>query len=151
MHGGTYNSNAMACAAVLATLEQSGADGFYDDLLARGERLAEGLVAIARDAGVPACWTGVGSLFQVWLGSDQRPTDYRSAQQIVAASPFPVLHAEMLRRLVILQPPQEGLFLISGAHSDDDVDRTLALASEAMPEVAAAVAAGRVGPSGGVR
>jgi glutamate-1-semialdehyde aminotransferase len=52
---------------------------------------------------------------------------------------------------VIIQPPQEGLFLISSAHSDEDVDETLRIASEVMPLVARAAAEGRIGPTGGVR
>ena len=57
----------------------------------------------------------------------------------------------MLKRKVLLQPPQEGLFLISGAHTDEDVASTLEHAEEAMPAVAQAVREGRVGPTGGVR
>lgn len=89
-------------------------------------------------------------MFQLWFGVPA-PTDYRSSQRLVGSSPFPTFFAQMLRRKVLLQPPQEGLFLISGAHTDEDVAWTLALAEEAMPEVAQAVREGRVGPTGGVR
>ena len=150
MHGGTYNSSPLACAAVVAALQVSGRPGFYEDLLARGERLANGLVAVAQEAGLEACWTGVGSMFQLWFGGPP-PTEYRSSQRLVSASPFPTFFTELLERRVLIQPPQEGLFLMSGAHTDADVDRTLELAEEVMPEVARAVAAGRVGPTGGVR
>jgi glutamate-1-semialdehyde 2,1-aminomutase len=141
----------LACAAVVAATEITGRPGFYEDLLARGARLGDGLVAVATEHDVPACWTGVGSLFQVWLGSDVAPTEYRSAQDIVSRSPFPTLFAELLERRILIQPPQEGLFLMSGAHTDADVERTLELAADAMPAVAQAVSEGRVGPTGGVR
>lgn len=150
MHGGTYNSSPVACAAVVAAMRETGKPGFYDDLLARGRGLADSLVAIADSHGLQACWTGVGSLFQLWFGVPP-PTEYRSSQQLVASSPFPVFFAELLARKVLIQPPQEGLFLISGAHTDDDVKQTLALAEEAMPAVAQAVENGRVGPTAGVR
>jgi glutamate-1-semialdehyde 2,1-aminomutase len=150
MHGGTYNSSPLACAAVLAALEVTGRAGFYDELLARGERLAAGLVAAAQAVGLDACRTGVGSLFQLWFGAPA-PTEYRSAQRIVARSPFPTFYRELLERRVIVQPSQEGLFLMSGAHTDADVDRTLELANEAMPAVARAVAEGRLGPVGAAR
>jgi glutamate-1-semialdehyde 2,1-aminomutase len=136
---------------VIAATEATGRPGFYEDLLARGDRLAEGLVAIAREAGFEdACHTGVGSMFQLWLGGPA-PTDYRSGQALVATSPFPVFFTEMLEQRVIVQPPQEGLFLMSGAHSDDDVDRTLEAAAAVMPAVARAAEGGRTGPAGGVR
>jgi glutamate-1-semialdehyde aminotransferase len=89
-------------------------------------------------------------MFQLWFGSPP-PTEYRSSQRLVRSSPFPTFFAEMLRRKVLLQPPQEGLFLISGAHTDEDIAWTLVLAEEAMPAVAEAVREGRIGPTGGVR
>lgn len=150
MHGGTYNSNAVACAAVIATMAETGRAGFYEELVANGERLAEGLVPAARDAGVNAHWTGVGSMFQLWL-SDEPPRSYRHAQELVAVSPFPTLQREMLDRGVLLQPPQEGLFLSSGAHTGADTDEVLAVAQEVMPIVADAIERGEVGPVGGVR
>jgi glutamate-1-semialdehyde 2,1-aminomutase len=150
MHGGTYNSNPLACAAVVAALDVTGRPGFYEDLLARGESLANGLVTVVGDAGLEACWTGVGSLFQLWFGGPP-PTEYRSSQRLVAHSPFPTFFAEMLERRVLLQPPQEGLFLMSAAHTDADVEHTLEVAASIMPEVARAVSEGRVGPTGGVR
>ena len=150
MHGGTYNSNPIACAAVLATMELTGRDGFYDELDARGRRLAEGLVEIARAADLEACWSGTGALFQLWFAADP-PSSYREAIAIVEQSPFPTFQRELLDRGILIQPPQEGLFLISAAHSDDDVDVTLQRAAEAMPAVAVARSEGRVGPRGEVR
>jgi glutamate-1-semialdehyde 2,1-aminomutase len=87
---------------------------------------------------------------QLWFSS-RPPRDYREGQQMIGRSPFPVLYAEFRKRGVIVQPPQEGLFFISSAHSDDDIARTIAIAEEAMPEVARAVAEGRVGPPPAVR
>jgi glutamate-1-semialdehyde 2,1-aminomutase len=150
MHGGTYNSSPLACAAVAASLEQSGREGFYEGLMARGERLADGLVEIAHAHELPACWSGVGSLFQLWF-TETLPSDYRSSQELVAASPFPTFSRAMLEERILLQPPQEGLFLMSGAHTDEDVELTLAAAERVMGTVASAVAAGKVGASGGVR
>jgi glutamate-1-semialdehyde 2,1-aminomutase len=150
MHGGTYNSSPLVCAAVIAAARATGAEGFYDDLDARGRRLADGLVQAARDAGLPASWSGTGALFQLWFAPDP-PRDYRRAHTVIANSPFATLHAELRDRGILIQPPQEGLVLMSGAHSDADVDRTIEAAADAMPAVAAAAERGEVGPRGGVR
>ena len=150
MHGGTYNSNPLACAAVIATMREIGRPGFYDELLARGERLGSELVDAAHAAGLDACVTGVGSLFQLWF-SDTEPTTYREALALVAESPFPTFHGEMLERLVLIQPPQQGLFLMSGAHTDADVDETIAIASDVMPLVRESRDGGAIGPTGRVR
>ena len=50
---------------------------------ARGSRLADGLVAAAHDAGLEACWSGVGGMFQLWFSATP-PRDYREAHAIVA-------------------------------------------------------------------
>jgi glutamate-1-semialdehyde 2,1-aminomutase len=150
MHGGTYNSNLLVCAAVIAACRETGADGFYERLNARGVRLANGLVEAARSSGLEACWSGVGALFQLWF-SAHPPRDYREANAIVSRSPFFTLYRELRERGVLIQPPQEGLFLTSAAHTDADIDRTLEAAQEAMPAVAQALADGTVGPMGGLR
>jgi glutamate-1-semialdehyde 2,1-aminomutase len=150
MHGGTYNSSPLVCAAVIAAAGVTGAPGFYDDLEARGRRLADGLVEAATAAGVEACWSGIGTLFQLWF-TPEPPKDYRTAHGIVQRSPFPHLYAGLRERGVLIQPPQEGLFFVSGAHTDADIGRTLEAAAGAMPAVAEAIERGAVGPTGGVR
>jgi glutamate-1-semialdehyde 2,1-aminomutase len=150
MHGGTYNSNPIACAAVLATMAETGREGFYDELGARSRRLAEGLVDVVRSAGLDACTSGTGALFQLWF-AETPPTNYREAIAIVEQSPFPTFQRELLERGILFQPPQEGLVLPSAAHTDEDVERTLERAAEAMPAVVEAVSEGRVGPRGAVR
>jgi glutamate-1-semialdehyde 2,1-aminomutase len=150
MHGGTYNANPLACAAVIATMRETGKPGFYDELLARGRRLGDGLVAAAQEAGLEACVTGVGSMFQLWFTATP-PTGYRDALDRVAESPFPTFHGELLERMVLTQPPQQGLFLPSAAHTEGDVDHTLDVARAIMPRVAEARAAGIVGATGRVR
>lgn len=150
MHGGTYNSNALVCAAVIAACAETGAEGFYEGLERRGKRLADGLVELANQAGLDACSSGTGGMFQLWFAAAP-PADYRSAEAVVAASPFFTLHAGLRERGVLTQPPQEGLFLMSGAHTEADVDTTLEAAAEVMAEVADAATRGAVGAKGGLR
>jgi 4-aminobutyrate aminotransferase len=47
-HGGTYGGNPIGCAAALATIEVLTADGFLDDVRARGDQLRSGLNEIRR-------------------------------------------------------------------------------------------------------
>jgi len=150
MHGGTYNSNPLVCAAVIAAMEATSDPASYEELDRRCARLGNGLAGIATEYGLPACISGAGALFQLWF-AEQPPVDYRAAHAVAATSPFPVLQRELRSRGVLLQPPQEGLFLPSFAHTDEDIDRTLEAAADAMPAVADAVRRGDVGPRGGLR
>ena len=114
MHGGTYNSNPLVCAAVIAACRETGAEGFYERLNARGARLAEGLVAAAEAAGLEACWSGVGAhVPAVVLAGAADATTARPTRSS-PASPFFALYRELRDRGMLIQPPQEGLFLTSG-------------------------------------
>jgi glutamate-1-semialdehyde 2,1-aminomutase len=136
MYGGTYNSNPMVISAVIATLSELARPDFYPCLNIAGQKLASGMVEVAHRAGLPASWTGVGPLSQLWFCEEnQLPVDYREAAPLLQQSPFHTLWREMISRGVILQPGQDGLFLISGAHTDVDIERTLEAAEAAMPTV----------------
>jgi glutamate-1-semialdehyde 2,1-aminomutase len=89
-------------------------------------------------------------MFQLWFCAEP-PADYREANGIVQDSPFFALYRGLRENGVLIQPPQEGLFLLSSAHTDDVIDRTLAVARQVMPDVAAAASRGEVGPMGGLR
>ena len=150
MHGGTYNSSPLVCAAVLATLAETGKAGFYERLGELGSRLRDGLLAAAHDAGLEACWSGPPQMGQLWFAT-RPPRTYREAMKVAAVSPYFTLYRELRERGVIIQPPQEGLLFVSGGHTDADIERTVEIAWEVMPLVARAAAEGRVGPRGGVR
>jgi glutamate-1-semialdehyde 2,1-aminomutase len=150
MHGGTYNSSPLVCAAALATLAETGKPGFYEYLGELGSRLRDGLLAAADDAGLPACWSGPPQMGQLWF-SARPPRTYREAIRIAAGSPYFTFYRELRERGVLIQPPQEGLLFVSGGHTAADIERTVEVAWEAMPAVARAAAEGRVGPRGGVR
>ncbi len=62
---GTLSGNPVAMAAGLAMLRLIQAPGFHDDLAARTVRLTDGLLAAARDAGVPFSVNRVGAIFSM--------------------------------------------------------------------------------------
>jgi len=134
MHGGTYNSNPLCMSAVLASLDELSKPGFYEKLNGMGERLAKGLVEAAHRAGFPATWSGVGALFQVWF-AERAPKDYREALPIMENNPYMSWWAGLISRGLLVQPGQDKLWLISGAHSGGDVDETLAKAEDALKEL----------------
>jgi glutamate-1-semialdehyde 2,1-aminomutase len=59
----TYNANAVACAAVSATMDVLKEPGLYENARARGDRLADGLRALAAGAGLPVTVDGIGTVF----------------------------------------------------------------------------------------
>jgi glutamate-1-semialdehyde 2,1-aminomutase len=101
-----------------------------------GKKLADGLVELAHKAGLPVCWSGVGSMFQLWFCEpEQLPWDYRSAVPILKSSPFAKFWEGLMKRGVLVQPRQDNLFLLSCAHTDEDIYETLQVAEEALKNI----------------
>jgi glutamate-1-semialdehyde 2,1-aminomutase len=135
-HSGTYNSNVIAAAAVSATMDVLATPGLYEGLRRIGERLAGELQALAAELDVPATVQGVGPVFQIWFG-DRRIRNYRDAARYAHPDRFRRWWHEMLMRGVLFHPSQDENLFVSTAHTDQDVDRTLEAASDAMKAVRA--------------
>ena len=93
---GTLSGNPLAMRAGLATLPKLASGEFYLALDKKGEHLAEGIRAAARQAGIPAQVNQVGSLLTVFFSSVP-VTDYASAKKSDSAK-FARFFREMLKR-----------------------------------------------------
>jgi glutamate-1-semialdehyde 2,1-aminomutase len=131
---GTLSGNPLAMAAGLATLELLRRPGTYERLDALSARLGEGLLAAARDAGVPACVNRVASMLTLFF-TDGPVTDYRSAKTSDTAR-FAAFFRGMRARGVSLPPSQFEAMFVSLALSDRDVDDICAAARAALAEPA---------------
>jgi glutamate-1-semialdehyde 2,1-aminomutase len=133
-HAGTYNSNPLCMAAVKATVSILEQPGVYDKLHALGDRLRSGLEEASHAAGMPAVAQGVGPVLQIWF-EDDPIIDYRDAM----TRKSPPIHNEFAKRMakrgVLLNHSQMGVWYISTAHSEEDIDFTINAASEAIAEI----------------
>jgi glutamate-1-semialdehyde 2,1-aminomutase len=128
--GGTYNGNAAAVHAGLATIERLEADGVYEHVYALGERMRAGLAAIAERAGVPAVVGGFGSLFVLCFMEGPLET-YEDVLRNDTAL-FMRYRRELIARGQFEMPESLGRSHISAAHTEDDIDRSLAAAEAAL-------------------
>ena len=127
---GTLSGNPLSMAAGLATLRLVSAPGFYDALEAKAVRFATGLIEAAAGAGVPVQVSRVASLLTVFF-SDTPVTDYASARRADTQRFARFFHA-LLADGVYLPPSQFEAAFVSAAHSDADIDTTLAAAAAAF-------------------
>jgi glutamate-1-semialdehyde 2,1-aminomutase len=125
---GTLSGNPVAMAAGLKTLELIDNDAFWTDLTARTKRLVDGLAAAASDAGIPVSVESEGGMFGL-VFTDQGPV--RSYAQVAAADVerFKAFFHGMLDEGVYLAPSAFEAGFVSAAHSDDDLDQTIAAAA----------------------
>lgn len=124
----TYHGETSGIAAALATLDVLDRSAVTDHVWRLGERLLAGLQRAADRHGVPALAYGEPLPPMPFL----RFTHPDPATRDATAATF---YTEMLQRGILLHP--RHLWFISAAHSDDDIERTLAAADAAMAAVRA--------------
>jgi len=127
---GTLSGNPLAMATGLATLQAVHEKGFYSQLEMRAARLAEGLEAAARHAGVPITQNRVGSMATVFFQPGP-VTDWSSAARSDTKLYAKFFHA-MLERGVYLAPSQYEVMFMSVAHTFEQIDATIAAAEDAL-------------------
>ena len=99
-------------------------------LEALGARLEEGLTRAVKDSGKEACVQRVGSMITLFFcqGPVRSWTDADKADR----KRFAAFHGELLRRGIYWPPAQFEAAFLSGAHTDEDIDRTVMAAAEAL-------------------
>ncbi|HKN47352.1 MAG TPA: glutamate-1-semialdehyde 2,1-aminomutase [Candidatus Polarisedimenticolia bacterium] len=127
---GTLSGNPLAMRAGIAMLKHLRQAGVYERLEAIASRLARGLGAAAEEAGLPARVTRVGSLLTLFFTS-RDPVDWASAST-ADTKRYAAFFRRMLERGIYLAPSQFEALFLSLAHTDDQVDRTIATAREAL-------------------
>ena len=129
---GTLSGNPLAMAAGRAQLEVLRREDPFSELEERTGRLVEGILGAARERGIPATGTAVGSMWGVSF-REEPVRDYEDARD-VDAELFARFHRACLDRGVFLAPsPYEAGFL-STAHGEEEIDRTLEAVGGALDE-----------------
>ena len=130
---GTLSGNPVAMAAGLATLELIAAPGFHADLAAKTGQLCEGLMAAARAAGIPLTANHVGGMFGIFFTSETVTT---YAQAVVCdVERFKAFFHGMLAEGVYLAPSAFEAGFMSSAHSEEDIEATLAAARKVFARI----------------
>jgi glutamate-1-semialdehyde 2,1-aminomutase len=127
---GTLSGNPLAMAAGLKAIEILGRPGTYERLDQLGKRLADGLVAAARDAGVPATVNHLGSMATLFFAPGP-VTDYATAKTADTAR-FGTFFRRMRDHGVFLPPSQFEAMFVSLAHTEEEVDQVIASAKQSL-------------------
>ncbi len=127
---GTLSGNPVATACGLATLREIRKPGFFEALSARTRELVDGLVAAARDAGVPMVGEAEGGMFGFFF-ADALPQNY-AAVLATNKERFNAFFHAMLERGVYLAPALYEAGFVSSAHSGADIAASIAAARESL-------------------
>lgn len=132
---GTLSGNPIAMTAGLKTLELIAQPGFFEQLGDNTERLVQGLVAAAKNAGVPVTENHVGGMFGLFFSTADKVTDFAGATACNQDQFTAFFHA-MLDEAVYLAPSAFEAGFVSAAHSDRDIDATIHAAAKAFGKIA---------------
>ena len=128
---GTLSGNPLAMTAGYETLKILKTDpSFYQMLEKKCKRLEDGFSKNIHDLGLSATQNRVGSMSTLFFTS-RRVSDYASALTSDTKR-YAVYFREMLREGVYLAPSQFEAGFVSAAHSEGDIDRTIAANKKAL-------------------
>ncbi|MEH2164585.1 MAG: glutamate-1-semialdehyde 2,1-aminomutase [Nostoc sp.] len=127
---GTLSGNPLAMTAGIKTLELLQKPGTYDYLERITKKLADGLLQIAKETGHAACGGQISAMFGLFFTSGP-VHNYEDAKKSDTAK-FGRFHRGMLERGIYLAPSQFEAGFTSFAHTEEDIDQTLAVARDVM-------------------
>jgi glutamate-1-semialdehyde 2,1-aminomutase len=131
---GTLSGNPLAMAAGYATLSYLRE---HRDVYAKLNKLAgevvAGVAAAAKDSGVMMCRNRVGSMF-TWFFTPGPVTDWTSAEKCDTKA-FGNFFRAMLENGIYLPPSQFEAAFMGAAHTEKDVQQTIAAAKQAFAAV----------------
>ncbi|HKT89380.1 MAG TPA: glutamate-1-semialdehyde 2,1-aminomutase [Candidatus Sulfotelmatobacter sp.] len=132
---GTLSGNPLAMAAGCAMLKQlrERKGEIYPQLEKLSGQLVDGVAAAAKEAGVPLWQNRVGSMF-TWFFQEGPVTDWDSASKSNTEA-FGKFFRGMLDNGVYLPPSQYEAAFLGAAHTEEDVQRTIAAAKQAFAAV----------------
>ncbi len=131
---GTLSGNPLAMAAGLATLRELAKPGSYERLEATSQRMAAGLIEIARDVGVEFTAVAVGGVFGFFFHPG--PVRNFADAQKAHAGRFQRFFQSMLEQGIYLAPSPYECGFASLAHKPRDIDAALAAGRVAMQKAA---------------
>ncbi len=129
---GTLSGNPLAMTAGLETLSQLTPE-VYTEFQRKGDLLEKGISAAAAKYDIPHTFNRAGSMIGLFF-TNEEVINYEGAKTSDLAF-FGTYYREMAEQGIYLPPSQfEGLFL-STAHTDEDIEKTIAAAEKAFSKL----------------
>jgi glutamate-1-semialdehyde 2,1-aminomutase len=128
---GTLSGNPIAMAAGLKTMELISVPGFYDELAAKVDKLVSGIMAAAKDAGVPMTENHVGGMFGLFFTEADKVSNFAQTSQCDIERFQKFFHG-MLEEGIYLAPSAYEAGFVSSEHTDADIEATIEAAARVL-------------------
>jgi glutamate-1-semialdehyde 2,1-aminomutase len=127
---GTYSGNVLSTSVATALIKELKAPGLYEEVNAKGLRLKNALTQLLQQADIPAQVLGEATAFQPWF-IEGEVYDHRSSLGLNWKRHFKL--QDLLLDRGILKGQEK--FFVSTAHSEGDIDATIAALADLMDEL----------------
>lgn len=127
---GTLSGNPVAVTCGLKTLEIISKPGFFADLTRRTKKLTDGLQAAAKQNNIAFSTDAEGGMFGFFFQVGPVRNFLEAKNSDVAQ--FKKFFWGMMERGIYLAPSAYEAGFVSGAHTDEDIDATIAIAHEVL-------------------
>ena len=127
---GTLSGNPLAMTAGIKTLELLQKPGAYEYLDQITKKLIDGLLQVAKETGHQVCGGQISGMFGMFFNAGPVHS-YDDAKNSDTAK-FGRYHRGMLERGIYLAPSQFEAGFTSIAHTEEDIEKTLAAARDVM-------------------
>ncbi|MGF1540923.1 MAG: glutamate-1-semialdehyde 2,1-aminomutase [Pleurocapsa sp.] len=130
---GTLSGNPLAMTAGIKTLELLRKPGTYEQLAKITEKLADGLLNAAKEAGHEVTGGSLSAMFGMFF-TGEPVHNYDDAKKS-DLNKFARFHRGMLEKGIYLAPSQFEAGFTSLAHTDEDIEKTIAAAKEVLSNI----------------
>jgi glutamate-1-semialdehyde 2,1-aminomutase len=138
LHYGTFNGHRLTMSVIAANLDLLAANegAVYKQIYRVGDAAITGLRDVFRRRKIDAIVQGFGPMFQIYFTSRDAITDYRDYCRYADTAKYSQFIHALLDRGIYMTPSNGLHWIISTAHTMQDVETFLAAADEVCAEMA---------------
>jgi len=134
LHYGTFNGHRLTMSVVAASLDLLSAEGAHRKLYAIGDAAIAGLREVFRRRKIRAIVQGFGPMFQIYFTERDAIHDYRDYCQYVDTKKYSRFVHALLDQGIYMTPSNGLHWIISTAHTEQDVETLVEAADRACAE-----------------
>ena len=138
LHYGTFNGHRLTMRVIAANLDllAANAGAVYNQIYAVGDAAITGLRDLFRRRKIGAIVQGFGPMFQIYFTDREAIDDYRDYCQYADTARYSRFVLGLLDRGIYMTPSNGLHWIISTAHTEQDVEAMLKAADEVCAELA---------------
>ena len=135
LHYGTFNGHRLTMNVVAANLDLLSAEGMHGKLFAIGDAAIAGLRDVFRRRGMQAIVQGFGPMFQIYFTEIEAIRNYRDYCARVDSKTYSRFVHQLLDHGIYMTPSNGLHWIISTAHTEQDVEALLEAADQACAQL----------------